>query len=63
MVSGLSNNLRLELQFRPFKKHSPLFHADYFVPGEAPHLQLAVQIPDREGDQLLVGNSALDEVG
>ena len=42
--------------------HQPLFHADDLVPREAPHLQLPVQIPDGERDQVLVGDSALDVV-
>lgn len=39
-----------------FERASSLFHAHYFFPGQAPELQLPVQVPDWYAYQFIVGN-------
>ena len=39
----------------------PLLHLDDLVPVEAPHLELPVEVPHGQGDQVLVCDPALHQ--
>ena len=62
LVKGPKVKLTAGMKKRWWKRVSlPLFHLNDFVPVQPAHLQLAVEVSHREGDQLLVRDPALKQ--